>query len=111
MLSSEDVPQWVRTALTAFVSIGLAKVYAVWAENRRLTKRDYRETLEERISDLERQVAGLFERIGALRAEVAHLETELTHEREKVDRLDQDNDRLRERLLEVDPDRDPDLEG
>lgn len=107
MISSDDLPSWARTAAALLAGAGGAKLLAVWLENRRLTRRDYRETLEERIQDLERQVAGLFERVGNLRVEVAHLEEALQDESERAQALEEDNARLRARLLEVDPDRDP----
>jgi chromosome segregation ATPase len=111
VLSGEDVPTWARTLATLALGAGGAKMLAVWLENRRLTQRDYRETLEDRIKDLERQVAGLFERVGSLRVEVAHLEEALEDEVERANRLDEDNARLRARLLEVDHDRNPELGG
>lgn len=106
MISADDVPEWARTLATLALGAGGAKMLAVWLENRRLTRRDYRETLEERIKDLERQVGALFERVGNLRVEVAHLEGALQDERERSERLDQENSRLRDRLSEMDPDRD-----
>jgi septal ring factor EnvC (AmiA/AmiB activator) len=104
VLSVDDVPDWARTLVTLALGAGGAKVLAVVLENRRLTRRDYRETLEERIRDLERQVAGLFERVGSLRVEVAHLEEELKDESERSERLNQENARLRARLLEAEDD-------
>jgi len=111
MLSPDELPGWARTALTLGLGAGAAKVLAVVLENRRLSKKDYRETLESRIRDLERQVAGLFERVGSLRVEVAHLEEALDDERERSERLDQENARLRARLLEVDHDSDSEHGG
>jgi chromosome segregation ATPase len=75
----------------------------VWLENRRLAKREYRETLMSLIEDLQRQVSGLQTRVGNLRVELAHLEEALSDERRRSDELDQENSRLRARLLEVDP--------
>lgn len=107
MLSSEDVPESLRSLGLLLVGAGGAKMLAVWLENRRLTRREYRETLEHRIQDLERQVAGLFERVGNLRVEVARYEEALADELERANRLEEDNARLRARLLEVDPDGNP----
>ena len=107
----EGVPGWARTLATLALGAGGAKILAVWLENRRLMQRDYRETLEGRIQDLERQVAGLFERIGNLRVEVARLEEDLENELERSERLDLDNARLRARLMEVDPGDYPDPPG
>lgn len=111
MLTTEDLPPWAGTVITFALGAGGAKLLAVWLENRRLTNRDYRETLEHRIRDLERQVAGLMERVGSLRVEVAHHEEALKDELARADRLEEENARLRARLLEVDFDRDPDIGG
>lgn len=111
MLSGDEVPPWASTLATLALGAGGAKILAVWLENRRLTRRDYRETLEHRIRDLERQVSGLMERVGSLRVEIATLEAHLDEEHQRSERLDQENSRLRERLQEVDHDRDPDTVG
>jgi uncharacterized coiled-coil protein SlyX len=108
VLDLDYLPGWARTSLTLLLGAGGARLLAVMLENRRLTRRDYRETLEKRIKDLERQVGGLYERIANLREELGGLEEALADERTAVERMDQDNARLRARLLEVDPERDPD---
>lgn len=111
MLTGDDIPDWARTGATLLLGAGAARLFGVWLENRRLATKDYRETLLERIQDLERQLNGLNERVGNLRVEVAHLEEALEDERERVERLDGENERLRARLLEVDSDRNPDIGG
>lgn len=109
MLSTDDVPDWARSAITLLIGAGGAKMLAVWLENRRLLRKDYRETLERRIVDLERQLYSLSERVGNLRVEVAHLEEALNDEQERATRLEHENLALRARLSEVDPDRNPDF--
>lgn len=83
--SQDTGHQWIATLVSAAVGAGGWKMLSVWLENRRLTKREYRETLQSlieqqsrRISELESCVAGLQVRIGNLRVEVAHLESENT---------------------------------
>lgn len=107
MFTGDELPSWARTAITLALGAGGARILGVWLENRRLTQKDYRETLESRIRELERQVASLMERLGGMRVEVALLEEDLDDERRRSDALEEDNARLRARLLEVDPDRDP----
>lgn len=111
MTTPEDLPEWARTSLTILLGAGGAKMLGVWLENRRLMRQEYRETLRAMIEDLQRQVSALQTRVGNLRVEVAHLEEALADERERSDELDQANVRLRARLVEVDPDHDPDREG
>jgi hypothetical protein len=106
VISLDDgVPDWARTLATLALGAGGAKVLAVWLENRRLTQREYRETLISRIDELESCVSSLQTRVGNLRVEVAHLEERLVVEEERADRLELENDGLRSRLQDRD---DPD---
>lgn len=83
-LSSQDpVPSWIAPVVGAVFGAGGVKMLSVWLENHRLTRKEYRETLQvlidrqtERIGELEKCVAGLQVRVGNLRVEVAHLESE-----------------------------------
>ena len=116
-LLEDGIPDWARTLATLALGAGGAKVLAVWLENRRLTRREYRETLlaqiEQqlaRVEDLESCVAGLQTRVGSLRVEVAHLQERLRVEETAVERLRRENDELRARLqdaLEARGDPDP----
>lgn len=110
MISLDDgIPDWARTAATLLVGAGGAKMLAVWLENRRLSQKEYRETLLSRIEDLESCVAGLQARVGNLRVEVAHLEERLRVESSLVERLREENDALRARVQDrEDLDGDPD---
>lgn len=101
MISSDDVPGWAGPVVSALIGGAGVKMLSVWLENRRLTRRDYRETLESQIRVLQRQVASLYERLNAAERELGHLEEALDGERETVDRLDQENARLRARLEEL----------
>lgn len=69
-----DLPSWVKTTATLVAGAGTAKLLAVWMENRRLGRTEFRETLLERIRELEKIVSGLHTRVGNLRVEVARLE-------------------------------------
>ncbi len=112
MISLDDlgVPDWARTLATLALGAGGAKILAVWLENRRLSRKEYRETLLEqlkaqvaRIEDLESCVGGLQTRVGNLRVEVAHLQERLRVEEQTVERLRMENDELRGRLDDPDP--------
>lgn len=94
----DSVPEWLRTAATLLLGAGAAKILAIWLENRRLTSKDYRETLLERVRELEGVVSSLQTRVGNLRVEVAHLSSQLDEERELAERLRRENDELRARL-------------
>jgi predicted nuclease with TOPRIM domain len=99
----EGVPEWARTLATLALGAGGAKMLAVWLENRRLSQKEYRDTLLSRIEDLESCVAGLQTRVGSLRVEIAHLEERLRGEEDDVERLQRENDELRSRLDDPDP--------
>lgn len=80
---SNGLPDWLGPVLGAIFGAGGVKMLSVWLENRRLAKKEYRQTLLEqitqqagRISELETCIAGLQVRVGNLRVEVAHLEAE-----------------------------------
>jgi len=72
----KEPENWLIGVIGAVGGAGLAKLAAVWLENRRMTGRDFRETLIDRIEDLERQVASCQTRIGNLREHVGNLEYE-----------------------------------
>ena len=102
MISLDDgVPDWARFVATLALGAGGAKVLAVWLENRRLTQKEYRDTLLARIEDLESCVSGLQTRVGSLRVEIAHLEEGLQRESEAAERLQVENDGLRARLQDL----------
>lgn len=75
---TDYIPSWLVPVLGALFGAGGVKVLSVWLENRRLTRKEYRETMLERIRELEGVVANLQVRIGNLRVDVAHLEAENT---------------------------------
>lgn len=76
MLTGEDLPGWAKTVVTLALGAGGARLLAVALENHRLSKREFRETLLERIRELEKVVSSLQERIGDLRAELADVKAE-----------------------------------
>jgi len=102
VILDDGVPAWARTLATLLIGAGGARVLAIWLENRRLTRRDYRETLLARIRELELLMVGLQERIGSLREEVAGLREQLDAESELVERLRGENDGLRARMEDHD---------
>ena len=54
-----ELPGWARTAITLLIGAGGAKLFAVWLENRRLEKKEYRDTLLGRIRELEGMIDGM----------------------------------------------------
>jgi|SRR5687768_1044201 len=85
MLTQEDLPGWVQTTATLLLGAGAARMLAVVLENSRLSKREYRETLLERIRELEKVVEGLQGRLGDLRVELAVVKEENEQLRERVE--------------------------
>lgn len=98
MISADDAPAWLKTVATLAIGAGGAKLLAVWLENRRLTRKEYRETLMRRIMDLEKDVSRLQTHVGNLRVEMKGLEDELEAAEKKVDRLEVERDEARARL-------------
>lgn len=62
----QEIPAWVKSLSTLLLGAGAAKLLAVWLENRRLEKKEYRETLLGRIRELEATIT---------RMQTAHTET------------------------------------
>lgn len=73
---SDYLPEWAKIAIAALFGAGGVRWFSVYLENRRLARKDFRETLLERIRELEKVVANLQRRMGNLRVEMAHLEVE-----------------------------------
>jgi len=111
MLPESPAPGWGHTLIVLLLGAGGARLLDVWLENRRLEKKDYRETLSNRIEALENDIDRCHARSAELQERVGRLEERLRVSEEDRDQLDEENMRLRERLLEVDPDRNPDLGG
>jgi hypothetical protein len=57
MIDQDYLPGWVKTLLTILLSGGAVKLLSVLLENRRLVKKDYRETMLARIAHLEQVIA------------------------------------------------------
>lgn len=73
---SDYLPEWAKIAIGAVLGAGGVRRFSVYLENKRLAKKDFRETLLERIRELEKVVANMQRRMGNLRVEMAHLEVE-----------------------------------
>lgn len=102
MIDPQDpIPEWAKALVTLVLGAGGGKLFSVWLENRRLSNKDYRETLLERVRELESVVSSLQLRVGNLRVEMAHLEERLADESELVERLRNENDELRARLQDA----------
>lgn len=70
------LPEWAKISIAALFGAGGVRWFSVYLENRRLGRKDFRETLLERIRELEKVVSQLQRRMGNLRVEMAHLEVE-----------------------------------
>jgi cell division protein FtsB len=51
-----ELPPWLKSGVTLLAGAGVAKLLAVWLENKRLEKSDYRDTLVGRIRELEDKI-------------------------------------------------------
>lgn len=83
-LPQHDLPGWVESAATLLLGAGAARLLGVWLENRRLAKREYRESLLARVRELETRIEGMFGLISDLRVQVALLEDERNDLREQL---------------------------
>jgi hypothetical protein len=59
-----DLPPWIKTGATLLLGAGAAKILGVWLENRRLAKKDYRDTLLSRIRELETKIDRMYHELG-----------------------------------------------
>lgn len=75
-IPEDGLPQWLTPIVTLVLGAGGVHWFRVFLENRRLSKKEFRETLLDRIHELETVVAQLQVRMGNLRVEMAHLEVE-----------------------------------
>jgi regulator of replication initiation timing len=73
---SDYLPETVKLVISAVLGAGGVAFFRVWLENRRLSKKEFRETLLDRVRELEKVIGNLQTRMGNLRVEMAHLETE-----------------------------------
>jgi hypothetical protein len=73
---SDYLPETVKLIISAVLGAGGVAFFRVWLENRRLSKKEFRETLLDRVRELEKVIGNLQTRMGNLRVEMAHLETE-----------------------------------
>ena len=73
---SDYLPETVKLIISAVLGAGGVAFFRVWLENRRLSKKEFRETLLERVRELEKVISRMQIRMGNLRVEMAHLETE-----------------------------------
>ena len=70
------LPESVKLVISAVLGAGGVGFLRTWLENRRLGKKEFRETLLDRVRELETVIASMQVRMGNLRVEMAHLETE-----------------------------------
>lgn len=76
-LPTDDyLPESLKLIISAVLGAGGVAFFRVWLENRRLSKKEFRETLLDRVRELEKVIANMQRRMGNLRVEMAHLEVE-----------------------------------
>ena len=71
-----DLPTWITHLVTLVLGAGGVAWLRIVLENRRLMRKDFRETLLERVRELEQVVARLQTRMGSMREEMGHLEAQ-----------------------------------
>lgn len=72
-----DIPPWIKTGVTLLFGAGAAKVLGVVLENRRLAKKEYRDTLLGRIRELEAKMEQMYKALEERALEVARLKDDL----------------------------------
>jgi len=80
----KEMPAWITTILTLVVGAGGAKLLAVYLENRRLEKKEYRDTLLGRIRELEVMIGQMNTTVRELSVELALVKDENSELREKL---------------------------
>ena len=83
-LPDSDLPDYIKLTLSAVFGAGGVAFLRTWLENRRLGKKEFRETLLDRVRELEKIIAHMQVRMGNLRVEMAHLEVENEHMRREL---------------------------
>ncbi len=82
-----ELPAWLKTTITLAIGAGGAKLLAVWLENRRLEKKEYRETLIGRIRELEEVISGMQESFTTMSVNLALFKDENTELRQEIEVL------------------------
>jgi len=77
-----DLPPWVKTGATLLLGAGASKVLAVWLESRRLAKREYRDTLLQRIRELETKIDRMYHELGQRDVLIEQLRNDLEQYKE-----------------------------
>ncbi len=88
MIDQDYLPGWVKTIITILLSGGAVKLLSVLLENRRLVKKDYRETMLSRITHLEQVIAQMQEAHTALSVKLALVTDENDELRAKIQSLE-----------------------
>lgn len=87
MIDQDYLPGWAKTLITILLSGGAVKLLSVLLENRRLVKKDYRETMLARIQHLEETIASMQATHTALSVKLALVEEENEELRACVSKL------------------------
>lgn len=89
-MDHDYLPGWVKTLLTILLSGGAVKLLSVLLENRRLVKKDYRETMLSRIQHLEETIAAMQVTHTAMSVKLALVEEENEELRAELVRIKSD---------------------
>lgn len=86
----DSLPEWAKTAISVVIGAGGLQLFKAWLENRRLSKKEFRETLLDRIRELEQVISQTHTRMGNLRVEMAHLQVENKQLRHEIEALEEE---------------------
>lgn len=78
---------WITALLGAIFGVGGATLLRVWLESRRLSNGEFRQTLIDRIRELEGHVEILQTLVGDLKGETARLESDNCHLRKRLEEI------------------------
>jgi hypothetical protein len=79
-----ELPGWLKTTITLLLGAGGAKLLAVWLENRRLEKKEYRDTLLGRIRELETTIQAMQASFTNMSVKLALVEDENSELRDRL---------------------------
>jgi len=82
-----ELPAWLKTTITLLLGAGGARLVAIWLENHRLEKKDYRDTLLGRIRELEETISGMQDSFTTMSVNLALAKDESTELRQEIEVL------------------------
>jgi len=82
-----ELPAWLKTTITLILGAGGAKLASIWLENRRLEKKEYRDTLLGRIRELEDTISHMQESFTKMSVNLALAQDESSELRQEIEVL------------------------